>query len=303
MGKVSFTSKKISVMACVVLLTAACGTNKMGQVPNTTNAPKLDGFQSHALSLPAQKNGADNHQVKIEIVPGKTMEVDCNNHSLMGAFSEKTLSDKQQYFVFESNGNVASTLMACPDNTKQKKFVSGESIFFDSKENIPSQVFTSEGIEIKQRVWTSSTPYFIEKGMIHTTESEAATELKAYPEAMEGYDRYVLMLPEISNAFKDRKVELIPGITSEVDCNQHSLMGTFVEKTIDGWGYNYFVFESKGGIRSTRMACPDKNLTKEFVTGATHLMNYNSLLPIVVFIPKQENFALQYMIWEASELK
>lgn len=301
--KVTFLTKQLPVLLFIALFSAACGSKKTGSMSNVVPAQTLDGYLAHALSVITPKQESSDHPVKIEIIPGKTMEVDCNHHSLMGEFTEKALSDGNRYYVFESNGQAISTLMACPDNAKRMEFVRGQSIFIDNNNAIPPLVFASEGIEIKQRNWNPSTPYPIEKKLNHTVETEATKALKAYPESLEGYDRYVLFLPEIKNSQKERKVEIIPGITTEVDCNKHGLSGVFVEKNIDGWGYSYLIFESDGGIRSTLMACPDDTRRTEVVTGATHLMNYNSRLPVVVFIPKKDNFSVQYRVWEAEELK
>lgn len=302
MMKVIFLTKQLFILLFVTLFSAACGSQKTGSMSNVVPAQALDGYQAHALSVISPKGSSDT-PVKIEIVPGKNMEVDCNHYSLMGGFSEKVLSDGNSYYLFESDGQATSTLMACPDNTKRKEFVRGQSIFFDLNEALPPVVFAPEGIEIRQRLWNSTSPYTIEKGVNVTIETEATKALKAYPESLEGYDRYVLFLPEIKNSMKDRKVEIIPGVTTEVDCNKHGLMGEFVEKNIEGWGYNYLVFESDGGVRSTRMGCPDNTRHTELVTGATHLMNYNSRLPVVIFIPKKDNFSVQYRVWEAGDLK
>lgn len=300
--KINFVTKQLPVLLFIILFSMACGSQKTGSMSNVAPAQTLDGYQAHALSVTAPKQGSDS-PVKIEIVPGKIMEVDCNHHSLMGEFAEKVLSDGNQYYVFESNGQAISTLKACPDNTRRKEFVRGQSIFIDNNSAVPPVVFASEGIEIKQRNWSSSTPYPIEKEVNHTIETEATKALEAYPESLEGYDRYVLFLPEIKNSVKERKVEIIPGVTTEVDCNIHGLLGTFVEKNIEGWGYSYLVFESDGGVRSTMMACPDNTRRTELVTGATHLMDYNSRLPVVVFIPEKDNFSVQYRVWEAGDLK
>lgn len=301
--KITFFTKLIPSLLSIALLSGACGSQRAIPVSNATVIQKLDGYQPHTLSETPGQKGSSEHPVKIEIIPGKTMEVDCNHHSLMGQFTEKSLSDGNQYYVFDSNGQAASTLMACPDNTKHKEFVRGKSIFFDSPEVTPSVVFASEGIEIKQRSWASSPAYDMDKRVNFTIETEATKALKAYPESLDGYDRYVLFLPEIKNSLKERKVEIIPGVSTEVDCNNHGLIGSFVEKNIDGWGYSYLVFESDGDVFSTRMACPDNTRHTEIVTGETHLMNYNSRLPVVVFIPKKDNFSVQYRIWEAGELK
>lgn len=298
--KAIFFTKQLPILLFIALFSAACGSKKTGSMSNVTPIQTLDGYKGYTLSVIAPKA----LPTKIEIIPGKTMEVDCNRHSLIGEFTEKVLSDGNRYHVFESNGETISTLMGCPDNTKRKEFVRGQTIFIDNNESVPSLIFASEGIEIKQRSWSSTPPYTIEKGLLnYTVETEATKALKAYPESLEGYDRYVLFLPEIKNSEKERKVEITPGVTIEVDCNNHKLMGTFVEKNIEGWGYSYLIFESDGGIRSTRMACPDNSRRTELVTGATWQMNYNSRLPIVVFIPKKENFSVQYSVWEAGDLK
>lgn len=301
--KINFFTKQFPVLLFIALFSAACGSQKTGSMNKVTPPQILDGYQAHTLSALTQKHASPDNPVKIEIVPGKTMEVDCNHHSLMGEFTEKTLSDGNSHYVFESNGQAVSTLMACPDDSKHKEFVRGKSIFIDNNNAIPPVVFTSEGIEIKQRNWEPTASYPIEKELNRTIETEASEALKAYPETLEGYDRYVLYLPEIKNSAKERKVEIIPGVLTEVDCNEHGLLGAFVEKNIDGWGYNYLVFESDGGVRSTLMACPEDTRSTEVVTGNTHLMDYNSRLPVVVFIPKKENFSVQYRIWEAGELK
>lgn len=300
--KVTFLTKQLSVLLSIALFSVACGSKKTGQMSNVSPLYTLDGYQVHTLSVPTPKEGSSN-PIKIEIIPGKTMEVDCNHHSLMGNFEQKTLSDGISYYVFESNGDAISTLMACPDNTKHTEFVQGQSIIINSDEVIPPMVFTSEGIEIKQRIWNPSAPYVMDKELNNTVETEATEALNAYPESMEGYDRYVLLLPEIKNSQKDRKIEIIPGITTEVDCNKYGLMGAFVKKDIEGWGYSYLIFESDGEVRSTRMACPENTRRTEVVTGTTYLLNYNSRLPVVVFIPKKDNFSVQYKVWEAGDLK
>lgn len=301
--KISFITNQIAALLCIALLSTACGSKKSAQISNSQLPDKLDGYYAHKISTVSPDKILGEKPVKIEIIPGKNMEVDCNYHSLMGEFKEKSLSDGNLYHVFESNGQAVSTLMGCPDNTKRVEFVKGQSIFFNSNQPIPSVIFASEGIDIKQRIWDSSDAYPMEKQWNNTIETEATKALEAYPQSLEGYDRYVLLLPEIKNSLKDRKVEIIPGKTMEVDCNHFSLGGTFVEKTINGWGYSYLIFESKGQVRSTRMACPEESKRTDIVTGATHLMDYNSRLPIVVFIPKVENLSVQYRIWEAAEPK
>ncbi len=135
------------------------------------------------------------------------------------------------------------------------------------------------------------------KHMMKPTE-EALKNLKAYPETVGDMERHVIYLSERKNE-DALKVELVPGKIMEVDCNQHRLMGQIKEETVQGWGYNYFTFETNGETASTMMMCPDPK-TEKFVYGATEMVRYNSRLPIVVYLPK--GIELRYKIWSAGHL-
>lgn len=92
------------------------------------------------------------------------------------------------------------------------------------------------------------------------------------------------------------------GQTLEVDCNHHRLGGELESKTLEGWGYDYYVFDKLSGPVSTMMACPDGKKTKKFVTaglGDDAMLRYNSKLPIVIYTPT--NVDVKYRIWRADE--
>lgn len=135
----------------------------------------------------------------------------------------------------------------------------------------------------------------------------SSDNLAPYPKSQQGQSRQVIQLPELKN--EDLyKVELIIGQTLEVDCNHHLLLGQLQTKTVDGWGYDYYVYEAakspdSGPMHiSTRMACPAEKKEKKFVAargGAEGMLSYNSKLPVVVYTP--ENMEVKYRLWKADD--
>ena len=118
--------------------------------------------------------------------------------------------------------------------------------------------------------------------------------LKMFPEVKDGLSRKAIVLPALEDE-SSHKVELYLGKELMVDCNVHRLSGSLEEKTLSGWGYSYYDFVGSGDILSTRMACPEGELTKEFISSNSIMCAYNSALPIVVYIP--EGLELRYHIW------
>ncbi|EOL8957291.1 serine protease inhibitor ecotin [Cronobacter dublinensis] len=134
-----------------------------------------------------------------------------------------------------------------------------------------------------------------------------AENIAPYPAAEKDMVRQVIQLPERQDE-SSYKVELMIGQTLDVDCNKHQLGGKFERKTLEGWGYDYYVFEpaknADGSVMftSTMMACPDGKKEKKFVTanlGDAGMLNYNSKLPVVVYTPK--NIDVKYRLWQAEE--
>jgi ecotin len=139
--------------------------------------------------------------------------------------------------------------------------------------------------------------------LISVSASFAGSEImKPYPLPEEGYNRMVIHLEVLKNENLN-KLELLIGRTAEVDCNRHMLPGTLEKKTISGWGYTYYILRNTGEpTASTMMACPPGEEKREafvLVRGDGELLQYNSKLPVVVYVPF--GFEVRYRIWAVGE--
>jgi ecotin len=127
-------------------------------------------------------------------------------------------------------------------------------------------------------------------------------ELKPFPLAEEGFERFVIALPHKARGEEDTfRVEIIVGKEMLTDgVNLVRLGNTIEQRTLEGWGYSYYVVSGGANTISTMMAPPEgAPLVKTFVTGLPLHVRYNSRLPIVVYAPT--GYEVRYRIWHANE--
>ena len=127
-------------------------------------------------------------------------------------------------------------------------------------------------------------------------------ELKAFPAAQEGMERFVIVLSNKERGEEDAfKVEIIPGKTMLTDGVNLMRLGSTIEpRNLKGWGYTYYEVTGPGVAMSTMMAPPEGTpQVEKFVAGTSLSIRYNSRLPIVIYAPT--GYEIRYRIWKASD--
>ena len=123
-------------------------------------------------------------------------------------------------------------------------------------------------------------------------------DISIFPKPEQGMKQWVIQVPH-SDEDQNKRIELYVGINKEVDgCNRHFLMGNLEQKDLQGWGYNYYIFQTNGNIAGTQMACPNADKKNTFITAQPQLLNYNGRLPIIVYVP--EGYEVKYKIYKAE---
>ncbi len=124
-------------------------------------------------------------------------------------------------------------------------------------------------------------------------------DLKVFPPAKAGMERFVIVLPHKERGEEDAfRVELIPGKMMETDgVNLYRLGRILEEKTLEGFGYPFYEI-SEGAVAMTLIR-PGLTTVVKFVSGQSHHTNYNSRLPIVIYAPA--GYEVRYRIWNADK--
>lgn len=112
------------------------------------------GYQRHVIELQPQAN---ENQLKIELLPGKVLLVDCNRIGLGGQLTEKVaMGWGYTYYVLEKVSPPISTKMACPpDVPSRQEFVPvrGMNNLYRYNSKLPVVVYVPEGYEVRYRIW------------------------------------------------------------------------------------------------------------------------------------------------------
>lgn len=143
----------------MILLCAIMGASAItfGQSKKETSMfPEAkEGYERVEIFLPEKKNEDD---LKIEFVVGTDAKVDkCNHFFIMGELSAHTVNGwGYTYYQYDSNGDIAGTLMGCPDNSSDTKFVTGQSELIRYNSKLPIVVYVPKGMKVKYKIWEVS---------------------------------------------------------------------------------------------------------------------------------------------------
>lgn len=112
------------------------------------------GMTRQVIYLPPKEN---EENLKVELLIGKTLNVDCNRQMLSATLKNETLAGwGYDYLVVDRMSEPASTMMACPDNSRHPMFVAAnidEESFQEYDSRVPIVIYVPEGTEVKYRIW------------------------------------------------------------------------------------------------------------------------------------------------------
>ncbi len=137
----------------LLTMLAACATAAPGDLDPFPTAE--EGMTRFVVRLPALD---DEDSARLELIVGKELEVDCNQHRYGAALEKKTVSGwGYGYYVVPSVSGPMSTLMACPEGKKERRFVRAaiDDALVRYNSRLPVVVYLPEGFELRYRVWTA----------------------------------------------------------------------------------------------------------------------------------------------------
>ncbi len=121
--------------------------------------PAGQGIVRYVLQLPEQ---IDESAFKVELIAGKTVEVDEKNRYFFGGTIEKETIKGWGFprYNVSKLGPMAGTMMAIdPDMPKVSRFITlgGEPYLIRYNSRLPIVVYAPEGVEIRYRIWRAGT--------------------------------------------------------------------------------------------------------------------------------------------------
>jgi ecotin len=132
-----------------------------GQTADNLKAfpPAEEGMVRYVLQLPRQ---ADESAFKVELIVGKTVQVDEQNRYFFGGKIEEETVKGWGFTRYKVSklGPMAGTLMAVDPNAPKVAWfitIGGDPDIIRYNSRLPIVVYVPEGVEVRYRIWTSGT--------------------------------------------------------------------------------------------------------------------------------------------------
>jgi ecotin len=151
-----------TVLLFLFAVPAGQATDNMKAFP-----PAEEGMVRYVLQLPRQ---ADESAFKVELIVGKTVQVDEQNRYFFGGKIEEETVEGWGFtrYMVSKLGPMAGTLMAVdPNAPKVARFITlgGDPYIIRYNSRLPIVVYVPEGVEVRYRIWIAGTEVkAIEKG-------------------------------------------------------------------------------------------------------------------------------------------
>ena len=147
-----------SYAATGLLIAGFCAVANAAKLEDVAPYPKAEaGFTRQVIHLPKQDQ-EENFQV--EILAGKTLEVDCNRQRLGGVLDEKNLEGwGYPFYRLEKVIGPMSTMKACPPGSQKKRAfvpVVGDGFMLRYNSKLPVVVYAPADVEVRYRIWSAS---------------------------------------------------------------------------------------------------------------------------------------------------
>jgi len=142
-----------------ITVLSLCAAVISAQAADTMKAfpPAEEGMVRFVLQVPKQD---DESLFKVELIVGKTVQVDEKNRYFFGGHIEKETIKGWGYprYNVSTLGPMAGTLMAVDPNVpKVSRFITlaGEPYIIGYNSRLPIVVYVPEGVDVRYRIWTT----------------------------------------------------------------------------------------------------------------------------------------------------
>ncbi|WP_394201786.1 serine protease inhibitor ecotin [Shewanella waksmanii] len=117
-----------------------------------------DGMKQVIVTLPAKTNETG---LKIEFEIGKWQMQDCNRARLAGSIDKHTVQGwGYSYYQVDTLTQGPSTLMACPEGSSKRAFVTTtQSLTIDYDSRLPKVFYIPQDAQLRYKVWQTTNQY------------------------------------------------------------------------------------------------------------------------------------------------